>query len=178
MVLLLFRAGCLLIQKSCNQRNAGSTSRPEVSKKENMSHVPKTRAFHSCHFCGRIHAEGHACNSKPAKRKKIDDAVRFRNSAVWHRKRQQIRERDCYLCQVCIRELYGTHRKYNYEGLQVHHAVPVNSSEELRLDDSNLITLCYMYDNGKILYDEVKQIILEKRNCLWDNFHKTSQFKP
>lgn len=82
------------------------------------------------------------------------------------------------MCQVCIRKLYGTHRKYNYGGLQIHHAVAVNESEELRLDNSNLITLCYMCDNGEILYDEVKQIILEKRNCLRDNFHKTSQFKP
>ncbi len=166
MVLLFSRAGCLLIQKSCNQRDAGPTSRPEFSKKENMSHVPKTRVFHSCHFCGRIHDEGHVCISRPIKRKKIDDAVRFRNSAVWHRKRQQIRKRDCYLCQVCIRELYGTHRKYNYEGLQVHHAVPGNSSEELRLDSSNLITLCSMHhamcDKGEIPYDEVKQIILEQ----------------
>ncbi len=84
----------------------------------------------------------------------------------WHRNRQQIRERDCYLCQMCIRELYGTHRKYNYEGLQVHHAVPVNSSEELRLDGSNLITLSSMHhamcDTSKIPYDEVKQVILEQ----------------
>ena len=70
------------------------------------------------------------------------------------------------MCQVCIRELYGTQRKYNYEGLQVHHAVAVNSGEELRLDNSNLITLCSMHhamcDKGEIPYDEVKQIILEQ----------------
>ena len=75
------------------------------------------------------------------------------------------------MCQVCIRELYGTRRKYNYEGLQVHHAVPVNSSEELRLDDSNLITVCAMHhamcDKGEIPYDEVKQIILEQEgDCI------------
>ena len=120
----------------------------------------------SCKYCGSIHDEGHICKSMHVKRKKIDDVVRFRNSAVWHRKRQQIKKRDCYLCQVCIRELYGTHRKYNYEGLQVHHAVPVNSSEELRLDSSNLITLCSkhhaMCDKGEIPYEEVKQIILEQ----------------
>ncbi len=120
----------------------------------------------SCKYCGRIHDEAYVCMAKPAKRKKIDDAVRFRNSMTWHKKRQQIRQRDCYLCQVCIRELYGTRRKYNYEGLQVHHAVAVNKSEELRLDASNLITLCSMHhamcDKGEIPYDEVKQIILEQ----------------
>ena len=127
----------------------------------------------SCKYCGRIHDEGHVCINKPSKRKKIDDAVRFRNSTVWHRKRQQIKERDCYLCQVCIRELYGTHRKYNYEGLQVHHAVPVNSSEELRLDSSNLITLCSkhhaMCDKGEIPYGKVKQIILEQEKIIGEH---------
>ena len=121
----------------------------------------------SCKYCGKIHDEGYVCGSRPIKRKKTDDVVRFRNSAVWQRKRQQIRARDCYLCQICIRELHGTWRKYNYEGLQVHHAVAVNSSEELRLDDSNLITLCSMHhamcDSGEIPYDEVKQIILEQQ---------------
>lgn len=123
----------------------------------------------SCKYCGRIHAEGHICGQKPIKRKKIDDEVKFRNSSAWHRKRQKIKDRDCYLCQVCIRELYGTRRKYNYKGLQVHHAVPVNSSEELRLDSTNLITLCSMHhamcDRGEIPYDEVKKIILEQENA-------------
>lgn len=120
----------------------------------------------SCKYCGRIHAEEHVCNQKPIKRKNIDDAVRFRNSAAWHRKRQKIKERDCYLCQVCIRELYGTQRKYNYQSLQVHHAVSIVLNPELALDDGNLITLCSMHhamcDKGEIPYDEVKQIILEQ----------------
>lgn len=138
-----------------------------------VAQTMRQEILHSCKYCGRIHDEEHICSCKPTKRKKIDEAVRFRNSAVWHRKRQQIRERDCYLCQVCIRELYGTHRKYNYEGLQVHHAVPVNSSEELRLDSSNLITLCSkhhaMCDKGEIPYDEVKQIILEQEKIIGEH---------
>ncbi len=77
------------------------------------------------------------------------------------------------MCQVCIRELYGTHRKYNYEGLQVHHAVPGNSSEELRLDSSNLITLCSkhhaMCDKGEIPYGKVKQIILEQEKIIGEH---------
>ena len=72
------------------------------------------------------------------------------------------------MCPICIRELYGTRRKYSYERLQVHHAVAVNSSEELRLDSTNLITLCSMHhamcDKGQIPYDEVKKIILEQES--------------
>ena len=120
----------------------------------------------SCKHCGRIHAEGYICNKKPIKRKRIDDAVRFRSSAEWQAKRQQIKVRDNYLCQICIRELYGTRRKYNCEDLQVHHVVPISSDEELRLDNSNLITLCSMHhamcDRGDIPYDEVKEIIKQQ----------------
>ena len=120
----------------------------------------------SCKHCGRIHAEGYISSKKPIKRKRIDDAVRFRNSSEWNRKRLEIRARDNYLCQICIRELYGTRRKYNCEGLQVHHVVPINANEALRLDNSNLITLCSMHhamcDRGEIPYDEVKEIIKQQ----------------
>ena len=82
--------------------------------------------------------------------------------------RKAIRERDSYFCQICIRELYGTKRKYNCEDLQVHHAVPISSTKELKLDNGNLITLCSMHhamcDKGKIAYDEIKKIISEQEN--------------
>ncbi len=153
---------------SYKQRDAGAKARTEFSAKESLVHSSKPKSFHSCHFCGKIHAEGQICSHKPTKRKKIDEAVQFRNSAAWHKKRQQIKQRDCYLCQICVRELYGTRRKYNYKDLQVHHAVPINSREELRLDDSNLITLCSthhaMCDKGEIPLEEVKKIILEQEN--------------
>lgn len=81
---------------------------------------------------------------------------------------QQIKKRDSYLCQICIREMYDTYRKYNCNDLQVHHAVPINASKELRLDDNNLITLCSMHhamcDRGEISSDEVKKIISEQEN--------------
>ena len=92
--------------------------------------------------------------------------MRFRNSPKWQKKRKEVKERDNYLCQVCIRELYGAKRKYNSEGLQVHHAVPINLSEDLKLDESNLITLCSMHhsmcDKGQIPYEEVKKRIDEQ----------------
>ncbi len=93
----------------------------------------------------------------------MDDTTRFRNSPKWQKKRKHIKERDNYLCQICIREMYNTRRKYNCNDLQVHHAVPINSSDELKLEDSNLITLCSMHhsmcDKGQIPYEEVKRII-------------------
>ena len=62
--------------------------------------------------------------------------------------------------------MYGTKRKYNYEALQVHHAIPINSNEDLKLDENNLITLCsihhVMCDKGKIPYEKIKKIIDEQ----------------
>ena len=93
--------------------------------------------------------------------------MRFRNSPKWQKKRRKIKERDDYLCQICIRELYGTIRKYNYKDLQVHHAIPINANEDLKLDENNLITLCSMHhamcDRGEIPYEEVKKIIDEQQ---------------
>ena len=121
------------------------------------------KIWKSCKYCGRVHEEGYKCHKKPIKRKKIDEAVKFRNSPKWQKKRKQIKERDNYLCQICIRELYGTKRKYNSEGLQVHHAVPINLSEDLKLDESNLITLCSMHhsmcEKGRIPFEEIQGII-------------------
>ena len=133
---------------------------------EKVGNFPKSAMLSSCAYCGKIHAVGYICKKKPIKQKKIDDAVKFRNSAAWHRKRQKIKARDGYLCQMCIRELYCTRRKYNCEDLQVHHAVPFNSNKELKLDSGNLITLCSMHhamcDRGEIPCAEVKKIILEQ----------------
>ena len=120
----------------------------------------------SCKYCGRVHDENYRCNKKPVKRKKIDESVKFRNGPKWQKKRKEIKERDNYLCQVCIRKIYNTRRKYNSEGLQVHHVMPINLSQDLKLDENNLITLCSMHhsmcDKGKIPYNEVKKIINEQ----------------
>ena len=44
--------------------------------------------------------------------------------------------------------------------------MPINLSEDLKLDESNLITLCSMHhsmcDKGQIPYNEVKKIINEQ----------------
>ena len=123
--------------------------------------------YKTCKYCGRIHYEGYVCSKRRSKnKKKADEASRFRSTSAWQEKRRQIKERDNYLCQVCIRDLYNTWRRYNHQDLQVHHAVPIDASEELRLENSNLITLCSMHhamcDRGEIPYDEIKEIIIEQ----------------
>lgn len=120
----------------------------------------------SCQYCGRLHNEGYICPKKPVKHKKIDDSVRFRNTTKWHKKRIQIKERDNYLCQICIRDLYDTHYRYNHQDLQVHHAIPLHKDESLSLEPSNLISLCPMHhamcEQGEITYKEIRRIIDEQ----------------
>lgn len=91
----------------------------------------------SCKYCGRIHDSQYDCGRKPQPQKKITYIDRFRSSRKWREKREQIRRRDKNLCQVCIRNLYGTDRQYNYENLSVHHAIPIETDYDRRLDDAS-----------------------------------------
>ncbi len=122
----------------------------------------------SCKWCGRLHDENYVCLKKPPKQKKNTEAVKFRSSTAWQRKREEIKKRDKYLCQVCIRGLYEPRYQYNYENLQVHHAVPIEKNQELQLENSNLITLCAkhhdMADRGEIDLKEIQNVIREQEN--------------
>ena len=120
----------------------------------------------SCQYCGKIHDEKIDCGKKPQKQKKITYIDRFRSSRKWREKREQIRRRDLGLCQVCIRNLYGTDRQYNYDGLSCHHAISLETDFSKRLDDDNLLTVCARHhelaESGKIPYAEIKKIIDEQ----------------
>ena len=98
----------------------------------------------SCKHCGRIHDSKYMCPSKPRRNnyKDVTEEDKFRSTYVWQKKRENIKQRDNYLCQVCIRKLYNTLKQYNYEDIQVHHIVPLKEDYELRLEDDNLISLC------------------------------------
>ena len=122
----------------------------------------------SCQYCGRIHDTKYDCGMKPKKnyiRNKSGD--RFRYTSVWQQKREEIKSRDNYLCQVCVRRLYDYgSRCLNYDNLSVHHAIKLETDYEKRLDNDNLITLCEMHhkmaDRNDIPYEVIKQIIDEQ----------------
>ena len=122
----------------------------------------------SCKYCGRIHDNRHDCGHKPKYRKQYTDINGFRSTAAWQRKRGQIKQRDNYLCQICIRKLYGTITQYTYDNLSVHHAVPVEQDWDRRLDDDNLLTVCDMHhemaEAGEIPLDEILGIISEQQS--------------
>ena len=135
----------------------------------------------SCSYCRKIHDSRFVCTEKEkalkehrGKKKyksKYDvyeetNVDGFRSTMAWKLKRNEIRDRDRNLCQICFRELYQTIDKLNYENLSVHHCEPLNENFDKRLDDDNLLTVCEYHhrlcDNGTIPQDEVKRIIIEQ----------------
>lgn len=109
----------------------------------------------TCSICGKIHDFNKTC--KRVSTKKFTLESKFRKSYQWTVKSKQIRQRDKYLCQICIRDKYDTNCLYNYKKLEVHHIVSINEDYNLRLDDMNLITLCrYHHEMAE------KQIISKK----------------
>ena len=94
----------------------------------------------SCQYCGRIHLTGAICKDKPVIRwgpRADTRSRRFRSSYAWQMKSAEIRERDHYVCKVCIGQ-----RQLSYQETEVHHIEPLNERYDLRLDDDNLINLC------------------------------------
>jgi 5-methylcytosine-specific restriction endonuclease McrA len=74
---------------------------------------------------------------KPKRIKDKTDKDKFRSTQAWQRKRDEIKEIDLYLCQVC-----KANHKYIYNNLECHHIIPLEENFELRLDNKNLITVC------------------------------------
>lgn len=120
----------------------------------------------SCSYCGKIHDTKETCPKKPIRRKYGTEQNRFRSKNIWTKKSKRIRERDGFLCQICIRKLYNTTKQFNYENLEVHHIIPVKMNYELRLEDSNLITLCQrhheMAEAGEIPAEVMQRIVAEQ----------------
>lgn len=79
---------------------------------------------------------------KPQTTKERTYIDRFRSTRAWKLKRNEIKELDLYMCQICKLKLYNTLKQYNAESLQVHHIIPVKHAWDLRLDNDNLISLC------------------------------------
>lgn len=123
----------------------------------------------SCSYCGSIHDKKYRCPKKPIRDKKLTHVDKFRWTKAWQSKRKQIREdRDKHMCQVCIRELYNTQYKYNFDNIQVHHIHSIAEDYSKRLDDDNLIALCSYHhaiaERGEITRDELLKIVIEQES--------------
>ena len=120
----------------------------------------------TCKYCGVVE-RGHRCPHKKSRQKSGDmRSDRFRKTKAWTSKSLEIRQRDRFLCQVCLRNLYNTMTFLNYKTVEVHHITPIEEDFNRRLDNNNLISLCsyhhHMADKGqiprKVLQDILKEI--------------------
>ena len=116
----------------------------------------------TCSICGRIHDFDKVCRGNY---KKYTKQNKFRNTYLWQEKRDEIRERDLHMCQVCLKNGYDTEYIYNYNNLEVHHIIPIEEDYSKRLDSYNLITLCNkhhrMAEEGLIPREELLKIVEE-----------------
>lgn len=117
----------------------------------------------SCGYCGRVHSTDIVCSKKSIIRNKVSYKGDLRNTYKWRKKREHIKHRDNYICQVCIRKDYfNPIGQYEFNNLQVHHIEPYKENEELFYDDDNLITLCIYHheraEEGKIPKQYLKTI--------------------
>lgn len=71
--------------------------------------------YRSCSVCGGIHPEDKMCKRVYKKNTKESQ---FRNTNAWIKKRNQIKKRDKYLCQLCLKD-----NIYTYDNLQAHHII-------------------------------------------------------
>ena len=119
----------------------------------------------TCKYCGVVD-EGHICPHRKSRVKQGDrKSDKFRKTKAWTNKSIEIRQRDRYLCRVCIANLYNTMNWLNYQSVEVHHITPINENYNQRLDNDNLISLRsyhhHMADNNEIprevLYDLVRK---------------------
>lgn len=91
----------------------------------------------SCGYCGRIHDSKFDCGRKPVKRYRRSERVSGRYTRDWSLKAEEIKERSRFLCACCLAE-----GRITYDGLEVHHIVPLRVRPELLLEDGNLVCLC------------------------------------
>lgn len=114
--------------------------------------------FKACSRCGQIHAHGHRCYANSRNYYQHDAETRkFRNSKAWKHKAEEIKERDKFLCQICLKN-----NIFNYKELSVHHITSLKEDFSRRLDNDNLITLCDLCHKkaeiGKIKKEELIKI--------------------
>ena len=123
----------------------------------------------SCRYCGRIHDAKYDCGRKPKRMRMMSDTdqAEFRRKQAWTKMSRQIRDRDNYLCQICLRNMYMTSKTLTYNALSVHHIVPLAEDPTRALDPANLITLCPLHhelaEDGTITREELSQIAQEQQ---------------
>ena len=97
----------------------------------------------ACPYCHKFHKRDKKCPLRPKFKKKGTKIEKFRNTASWQKKRKEIVERDLHMCRLCA---IGYDSDVRYESsIEVHHIVPMSEDFSMRLDNDNLVSLCYRH---------------------------------
>ena len=88
--------------------------------------------YKSCSYCGRIHPFNYICDKKPKKYKNKQHTknIDFRSTYKWQKKREQIKERDLYMCVICSSNLKENKDKA-FNDLEVHHIESLDNAYDL-----------------------------------------------
>lgn len=115
----------------------------------------------SCSRCGKIHDINKQCPKIVIYRGGQERELR--NKFSWQTKRQEIKEKANYLCEVCRDEGVIT-----YDNLEVHHIRKLKDRPDLLLDNMNLVCLCSRHhkdaDEGIIRSDYLMRLAKERES--------------
>lgn len=129
----------------------------------------------TCTYCRKIHGKEKKCGAKSgyyreknSRYKKDEDYTSFIKSKEWTAKSQEIKLLDSYCCLVC--KSLGL---FSPVYLEVHHIIKYRNDASLKLDNSNLITLCVNHhkqaDRNKISTNELHRLIKLYRDTTESN---------
>lgn len=103
----------------------------------------------SCQYCGKIHDSKYDCGKKPKPKKRYTDKDSIRSTSRWKRKAHDIKERDLYVCRICL-----ANGKITRDKLEAHHICPLEEDSSRAFDDDNILTVCRVdherCENGEI----------------------------
>ena len=74
--------------------------------------------------------------------KQKKETLPFYATAGWHRVRAAALERDCGMCQSCMRKFEDGIIKRPRRAEMVHHKIPVRERPDLAMELDNLVSLC------------------------------------
>ena len=130
----------------------------------------------SCPWCSRIHPVGYQCPRKPVRlrpagllsKRQDDGQAVIRSSRRWTDMSLAVRERDKFLCQLCLRGMHTIdgQKHLSYDDVSVHHIVPIAEDKSLVFEGVNLLSLCRyhheMAEAGLISRDELLRLAAEQ----------------
>lgn len=118
----------------------------------------------SCSRCGKVHSTSIECSRAIKRKYKDTEENKLRGKYSWKVKRDSVKERANYICEVC--RAMGD---YTPKAIEVHHIVKLRDDPLGLLEDNNLVALCIEHhkqaDRGEIDIDYLRKLA-DKRDMI------------